>query len=144
MQILGFSSNSLSQNLQGGGLGTATSFYQVVCWEITELHGTCLYETDLPYFFLSSMIQPVLLMLFLHILVDPPFLCASQPLCTVIHKVGTWHILEDWLYKNFEGIVGILLATKPLRSTRPQRRMFWYILSILSWRFQGWCLSSGL
>lgn len=69
-QILGLSPDSLSQNLQDGGLGTAKSFYQVVCWEITELHGTCLYDTDLRYLVLSAMIQPALLMLFLHILVD--------------------------------------------------------------------------
>lgn len=61
-----------------------------------------------------------------------PFLCASQPLCTVIHNVGARHILEDWLYKNLEGIIGILLATNTLKSTGPQRRMFWHILSILS------------
>lgn len=144
MQILGFSSGSLNQNLQDGGLGTATSFCQAVGLEIIGLRGTCLYDTGLCYCVPFQWYCSVLSMLFVSMYVDLPFLCASQTCCTMIHKVGAQHILEDWSYRNLEGMAGLLLATKSLRSTGPKRRPFWHILSILSLRFQGWGLSSGL
>lgn len=42
----------------------------------------------------------------------PYFSLSISALDTVLHKVGAQHLLEVSLYRNLEGIAGILLATK--------------------------------
>lgn len=56
MQILGSSLGSLNQNLPYEGLGTAIGFCQAVGLEITELHGTRMYDTALCHCAPSSVI----------------------------------------------------------------------------------------
>lgn len=137
----------------GWGLGTAARFCQAVGLEMTDLHGACLYNTELCCYVPSWMTAlchvdtllkyTCLIFLIACLQLGLTVLCPSQPPCTVLHKVGAQHVLEGWIHRNLEGITGILLATKSLKSTGLKRRSFRHILSIL-WDFEaGDCLQGS-
>lgn len=140
VQILGSSSSSLNRCLQGRRLGLprdSASEYgnHWITWDMLVWHWAvlprCIFNNTTVSCWYSS--QVYVSDLPNRLFITRPYFVHVSPGLSICWKV---------LYRNVEGIAGILLVTKSLRSTGPKRRSSLYILSILCLR--PWCLPSGL